>query len=175
MTKISLKEINKEYEKYQNIEEVRKAIRSVQSMKTRTRKMKTKSDYETRMNDLLKKEQVLKEVRTMFEPKRKFVTSYEKQDIEKLNYDETIKAIKSIQSKKSNTQFLTEDIETNKEYQNALRIESMLLEHKENVQPIEDYVVRISDIETIINELQSLENKLDKDFVVSKLQDLISK
>lgn len=174
MSNINLKEVQKEYNNYQNIEEVRKAIRSVQTQKTRMKKQKTRADYNDRMNEILQREQILKEVRTMFEPKRKFVTEFTQEDVEQLNYEETMKAIKSIQSKKSNTQFLTDNIETNEEYQSALKIEQMLLEHKENVQPIEDYVVRKSDVETLINKLENMEDKIDKDFILEKLQELIN-
>src|SRR5574343_1895004 len=98
-----LKNIQELAEKFDDVEKVRIELKRVQSAKCRLLKQKARKDYDDEMRKILDYEQALKEVRSYFEPKDKPVTAYEKDDIEKLNYDETMKAIKSIQSKKCNS------------------------------------------------------------------------
>ena len=170
-----LKNIEKVAKSYQNVDEVKKAIRSLQSRKSRLKKQKSRKDYEELMTEILQKEQLLKEVRDYFEPKTIPVPEMTQKDIELLNYEETMKAIKSIQSKKCNTQHLTENINDNKEYQKACEIERMLLEHKKKVKPIEETVVRKSDINDLINHLQNQEEKISTKYVISLLEKLLDK
>src|SRR5690554_3583911 len=152
-----MKNIQEIAKSYENVEEVRKAIRSVQTQKSRMRKQKSRKDYDEKMTEILQKEQILKEVRDYFEPKTIPVPEMTQKDIWLLNYDETLKAIKSIQSKKCNVQHATENINDNVEYQKACQIESWLLEHKENIKAIEETVVRKSDINDLIDHLQKQE------------------
>ena len=91
-----LKNIEKLAKSFENVEEVRKAIRSVQTQKSRMKQQKSRKDYDERMTEILQKEQLLKEVRDYFEPKTTPVPKMTKKDIELLNWDETQKAIKSI-------------------------------------------------------------------------------
>jgi hypothetical protein len=170
-----LKNIQEVAKSYNDVEEVKKAIRSVQTQKSRLKQQKNRKDYDEKMTEILQKEQLLKEVRDYFEPKKIFVTQMTQKDIELLNYDETMKAIKSIQSKKCNTQHLTENINDNKEYQKACQIESWLLEHKKNIKPIEQTVVRKSDINDLIDHLQNQEEKISKEYIVSLLKNLLDK
>jgi len=170
-----LKNIEKVAKSYGSVEEVKKAIRSLQSRKSRLKKQKARKDYDKKMTEILQQEQLLKEVRDYFEPKRKPVTKMTKADIELLNYDETMKAIKSIQSKKCNVQHLTENIEDNEEYKKACQIEQWLLEHKKQVKPIEETVVRKSDINSLINHLENQEEKISTQYVISLLEELLNK
>lgn len=168
-----MKNIEKIAKSYENVEEVKKAIRSLQSRKSRLRKQKSREDYEELMTEILQEEQTLKEVRDYFEPKTIPVPEMTKNDIELLDYDETLKAIKSIQSKKCNVQHATENINDNVEYQKACQIESWLLEHKQNIKPIEETVVRKSEINDLIDHLQNQEVKISTDYVISLLENLI--
>ena len=170
-----LKNIEKVAKKYKDVEEVKKAIRSIQSRKSRLKKQKKRADYEKLMTELLKEEQLLKEVRDYFQPKKKPVTQMTKADIQLLNYDETLRAIKSIQSKKCLVQHATEDLKNNTEYQKACQIESWLLEHKRNIKPIEDTVVKKSDINDLIDHLESLEEKISKEHITNLLKNLLNK
>lgn len=158
---------------FENVEEVKKAIRSIQTKKSRLRKQKIRKDYDELMTEILQQEQTLKEVRDYFEPKNIPVTQMTKSDIELLNFDETMKAIKSIQSKKCNTQHLTDDIKDNEEYLKACQIEEWLLEHKENIKPIEETVVRKSDINDLINHLENQDEKITTSYMIELLEDLI--
>ena len=170
-----LKNIEQVAKSYENVDEVKKAIRSLQSRKSRLKKQKSRKDYDERMTEILQQEQLLKEVRDYFEPKTIPVTKMTPKDIELLNYDETIKAIKSIQSKKCNVQHLTENINDNVEYQKACQIERWLLEHKENIKPIDQTVVRKSDINDLIDHLQKQDEKISTEYVVSLLNELLER
>jgi len=170
-----LKNIEQVAKSYTNVEEVKKAIRSLQSRKSRLKKQKGREDYEKLMTEILQQEQLLKEVRDYFEPKTIPVPEMTWEDIQLLNYDETIKAIKSIQSKKCLVQHATENIEDNVEYQKACEIEKMLLEHKKQIKPIEETVVKKSDINDLIDHLQKQEEKISTEYVISLLQKLLDK
>ena len=170
-----MKNIERIAKKFKDVEEVKKAIRSIQSRKSRLKKQKSRKDYERLMTELLKEEQVLKEVRDYFEPKKKPVTQMAWEDIQLLNYDETIRAIKSIQSKKCLVQHATEDLKNNTEYQKACQIESWLLEHKRNIKPIEETVVKKSDINDLIDHLQNQNTKIETKYVVDLLEKLLNK
>lgn len=170
-----MKLIEKAAKSYGSVEEVKKAIRSLQSRKSRLKKQKGRADYEELMTEILQQEQLLKEVRDYFEPKRIPVPEMTWNDIQLLNYEETIKAIKSIQSKKCLVQHATERIEDNVEYQKACEIERMLLEHKKKIKPIEDTVVRKSDINDLIDHLENQEEKISTGYVISLLEKLLDK
>ena len=170
-----LKNVEKVAKSYANVEEVKKALRSIQSRKSRLKKQKGRADYEELMTRILQEEQLLKEVRDYFEPKSIPVTQMSQKDIEQLNYEETLRAIKSIQSKKCLVQHATERIEDNMEYQKACEIERMLLEHKKNIKPIEETVVRKSDINSLIDHLENQEEKVSTGYVISLLKELLNK
>jgi len=170
-----LKNIEQVAKSYENVEEVKNAIRSLQSRKSRLKKQKGREDYEKLMTEILQQEQLLKEVRDYFEPKTIPVPAMTQKDIELLNYEETLRAIKSIQSKKCNVQHATENIEDNIEYQKACEIERMLLEHKKNIKPIETTVVKKSAINDLIDHLQKQEEKISTKYVISLLEELLER
>lgn len=133
-------------------------LKRIQSIKCRLKKQKGRADYENEMRNVLAEEQLLKEVRALLEPREKPVTQYEQADVDKLDYDETVKAIRSIQSKKTLSRWLTDVECDNDEYRNAVRIEAMLLEHKKTVQPVDEAYIRKSDLVTIIDTIESSGN-----------------
>lgn len=147
-------------------------LKRIQSVKCRLKKQKGKSTYQAEMEEVLRQEQLLKEVRALLDPKEKPVTMFEESDVENLDYDETIKAIKSIQSKKTNTKWLTPVEGDNDEYRNACRIEKMLLEHKANIKPIDETTIRKTELETIIETIESNKN-LSQDRIVEMLKGLL--
>lgn len=151
-----------------DLEKVQKELKRVQSIKCRLKKQKGKSSYQEEMTKVLQEEQILKEVRQLLEPKEKTVTTFEQEDVDRLDYDETIKAIKSIQSKKTLTRWLTDEEGNNDEFRNACRIEEMLKKHRDNIRPIEETVVRKSDLVTIIDTIES-----NKDLSQERIVELI--
>lgn len=169
-----LKEIQELAEKLGDVEAVKAELKRVQSVKCRLKKQKAREDYESEMTKVVAYEQALKEVRDYFEPKGTPVTQMTKDDIEKLNYDETMKAIKSIQSKKCNSQYLTERIDENIEYKKACEIEALLLEHKKTVKPIEDTVIKKSAVHNLIAHVETLQPEVKKEYVLKLLNGLLT-
>lgn len=151
---------------------VQAELKRIQSVKCRLKKQKGKSSYQQEMEAVLAEEQLLKEVRQLLNPKEKTVTTFEQDDVENLDYDETIKAIKSIQSKKTLTKWLTDVEGDNDEYRNACRIEKMLLEHKAQIKPIDETTIRKTDLETIIETIES-SGELSNERIVEMLKGLL--
>ena len=155
-----------------DMELVRKELKRIQSVKCRLKKQKGKSTYEQEMKSVLAEEQLLKEVRDLIEPHEKPSTQLTKEDIEKLDYDQTMRAIRSIQSKKTLSQYLTEVQFDNDEYRNACQIEEMLLEHKTTVKPLDQNQIYKSQIQAVI---ETIENNLElsNQEVIRLLQDIL--
>jgi len=152
-----------------SLDDLKKELKKVQSQKCRLIKQKTKKGYETEMTKVIKYEQALKEARNYLEPKKITVTTMTKSDIELLNFDETMKAIRSIQSKKCLSQYE----ETMSTYDEACKIEEMLIDHKNQVKPIEETVVKKSDINDLISNLEKLDSKIDKKYIIEQLQKML--
>lgn len=170
-----MKNIEQFAKQFEGIEHVKREIKRIQSIKCRLKKQKARKDYESEMEKVLKQEQVLKEVRQFLEPRKITVTTMTEEDIKLLDYDETIRAIKSIQSKKCNSQYNSEDLESNIEYQNALKIEEMLKEHRKNIRPIQETVVRKSELNNLIEDLENLEDTVSKEYLLERLNELLEK
>lgn len=147
-------------------------IRKVQSIKCRLKKQKGHAEYDSKMTEILQREQVLKEARALVDPKEKPVTAYQQADVDELDFDETMKAIKSIQSKKTLSRWLTTEEGNNDEYRNACRIEAMLLEHKKLVKPVDDAYVRKTDLQTVIDTIENSGN-LDQETILNMLKGLL--
>lgn len=155
-----------------DIELVKKEIKRLQSVKCRLNKMKGKSTYETDMKKCLEEIEVMSQVRSLLEPREKFVTEYDQSDVDRLDYDETVKAIRTIQSKKTLTKYLTTVEGDNDEYRNACRIEQMLLEHKKSVSPVEDSLIRKTDLVTIIDTIK-LDTNMSHERIIDLLESLL--
>lgn len=152
-----------------DMNEVKRELKRIASVKSRLKRQRGKSTYEVEMNDVLQYEELLKEVRNLLCGGQKSVPQYTIEDVQSLSYDETIRAIKSIQSKKSLTKWLTPIEGDNDEYRNACRVEQMLRDHKETLQP--------SGTSTMVKEkLQSIiDNKetLSKEDILKMVQDIL--
>lgn len=169
----NLKNIEKVAEKFGNdLNLVKKELKRLQSAKCNIKKQPGKKTYEADLKDVLEKEEVMKQVKNLLDPKEKPVTMYEQADVDLLDYDETIKAIKSIQSKKTHTRWLTTEEGNNDEYRNAVRIERMLIEHKNNIKPVDEAYIRKSDLMTIIDELEH-HVELSHERIIEMLKELI--
>lgn len=169
---VDLKEIEKKANEFNNdIDLVVKEIKKLQTAKCRLKKFKGRSDYDFKMTEILQKEEVMKEVKNLLDPKEKPVTMYTEEDVKKLDFDETVKALKSIQSKKCLTRWLTGNDGDNDEFRKACEIEAMLNEHKKAVKPVEDAYIRRSDLQTIIDTIESNVN-LSQDRILELLKSL---
>ena len=169
----NLKEIEKIATKFDNdVEKLATELKRVQSVKCRLKKCKGKSSYEKEMAEVLKYEQVLKEARQLLDPKEKPVTMYDQADVDQLDYDETIKAIRSIQSKKTLSKWLTTVEGDNDEYRKACEIEKLLVARRENIKPVDNEYVRKTDVQTIIDTIES-SGQLSQEKVVELLKSLL--
>jgi hypothetical protein len=173
MTKTNLKQVEKKAKELNNdLLEVAKELKKIQSQKCRLKKMCGRSNYEELMTNVLKEEELLKQVRQLLDPKEKPVTMYDQKDVDLLDYDETIKAIRSIQSKKTLTRWLTDEDGNNDEYKNACKIEKMLIERRNIIKPIDNEHIRKSDLVTIIDTIEST-NDISKERIVELLKNLL--
>lgn len=169
----NLKEIEKIANKFDNdVEKVAKELKRIQSVKCRLKKQKGKSSYEKEMTEVIKYEQVLKEARQLLDPKEKPVTMYTQEDVDQLDYDETIKAIRSIQSKKTITKWLTTIEGDNDEYRKACEIEKMLVERRNQIKPVDNEFVRKTEVQTIIDTIES-SGKLSQEKILELLKKLV--
>ncbi len=148
---------------------VKKELKRLQSVKCRLKKEKNDADYQERMQAVLDQEQILKEVRSLLDPKEVKVPDFGQEDVDRLDYDQTLKAIKSIQSKKCLCQ-QDPSIHGKEELEKAINVEKMLLEHKKTVKPVEDGLVRKSEIQSILTELQN-----NKKLTKKAIEELLSK
>ena len=170
---MNVKEIEvKARELGEDLEVVKRELKRVASVKCRLLKQKGRSDYEEALESVLKEEQLLKEVRTYITGAKKTVTTFEQSDVDKLTYDETVKAMKSIQSKKSLTRWLTTEEGNNDEFRHACKIEEMLKEHLKDVKPVEDNVVKKSDIQAVIETIETT-GKISTDKILEMLKGLL--
>lgn len=168
----NLKKVEEKAKELGTVEAVSKELKRVQSMKCRLKKQKGKSTYESEMNEVLREEQLLKEARQLLDPKEKPTTQYTQEDVDSLDYDETVKAIRSIQSKKTLSRWLTTVEGDNEEFKNAEKIEKMLIERREKIKPVDENNVRKTEIQTIIDTIES-SGKLSQEKVVELLKKLV--
>ena len=170
--KVDLIKVEQKAKELKTLENVARELKRIQSLKCRLKKQKGRSDYAEAMTETLAAEQLLKEVRQLLNPKEKPVTQYEQADVDQLDYDETIKAIRSIQSKKSLSRWLTTTECDNDEFRNAVRIEKMLIERREMIKPVDENNVRKTDVQTIIDTIES-SGKLSQEKIVELLKSLV--
>lgn len=156
----------------QDLENVKRELKRVASVKCRLLKQKGRPDYEEAMESVLKEEQLLKEVRTYLVGSKKTVTTFTQEDVDQLTYDETVKALKSIQSKKSLSRWLTTVEGDNDEFRSACKIESMLKEHIKSVKPVEDNMVRKSDIQNVIDTIETT-GDISTERILEMLKELV--
>lgn len=169
MSKVDLRDIKTVCEQFNNDPlKIEAKIKSVQSKKCRFKKMKKADNYDQEMQKLLDYEQVLKEAKASLVPKEKFVTQYEQADVEKLDYDQTRKALKSIQSKKC----LELQYDRIEEVEKAEKIESMLKEHLKEVKPVDEMYVRKTDVQTIIETIEN-DPTISTELILKHLKSLV--
>ena len=155
-----------------DVENVKKELKRVASAKCRLLKMKGLPDYDQKLEAILKEEQLLKEVRTYIVGHKKTVTTFEQAVVDQLTYDETVKAIRTIQSKKSLTKWLTTVEGDNDEYRAACKIEEMLKQHMATVKPIEDNTIRKSDLQSVIDTIE-MTGSISTEKILEMLKSLI--
>lgn len=156
-----------------DLHEVERQLKNLRSRKCILKKKKGLKNYESQMTTILQDIQLLVEVKALLNPREKFVTEYEQEDVDKLDYEETLRAKKTIQSKKFHTRWITDVEGDNDEFRNACRIEQMLLEHEKKVKPFDNEMyVRKSDLTTIIDTIES-SGELSQERILELLKSLL--
>ena len=149
-------------------EMIKKELKRVASVKCRLKKMIGKAGTEEKLQEIEKYENELKIQRDALVDRKKYVTEYEWEDIEALDYEEVCKAINSIKSKKSLSRWLSPIEGDNDEYRNAVRIEEMLYKRKEQLGG--DKRMRLKDA---IIELLNDSEALSKEDIVDRLKNML--
>ena len=167
------KKVEQIVESYGNdLAALKKAIKAVQSRKCLHLKKKGLPNYQAKLDEILREEQYLKEAIRLLDPKEKTTTEFTQEDVSKLDYDQTIKAIRSIQSKKTHTRWKTTVEGDNDEYRAACKIERMLLEHKEAVKPVEEAYIRKTELQAVIDTIES-SGSVSQERIVEMLKGLL--
>jgi hypothetical protein len=86
------------------------------------------------------------------------------EQINDLDFEQTVRALKSIQSKKCLTQY-DEDLV---EFNHAVTVEAMLKEHREQIKPNHDTTIRKSDINDLLEQVEG-QKKVDKNWLLEQL------
>lgn len=107
-------------------------------------------------------EEVLRAAKAQLAPAKKGVPSLTADDIAGLDYDETCAAIRSIQSKKSNTKYLSAKPGDNDAYRAACEVEAMLKAHRDELDPTRGGTVKKSVLAALIERAEAGEDILDE-------------
>ena len=173
MKNLNLKEIEKLCESFNNdLSEIEKNLKRVQCAKSRLLPQKGRPDYEQVLNEILGEEQMLKEAKRLLKPKKKTCMELTKNDIEMMTFDEVKDARNAIASQMSRTRWLTTIEGDNDKFRQATKIDEMLIERLKVVKPIEDTVVRKSDIQLVIDTIKASGN-LSNERIIEMLEGLI--
>lgn len=139
------KEIKALSEKYNNdLYLISKEIKRLASIKCRLKSMIGKPETASKLEEVEKEEKLIKTVRDYLKNTPKTVSELTEEDIKALNYEDTVKAIRSIQSKKTHTKWITSCKQdsngliipgTSPEYIEACKIETILKNHKKELEP----------------------------------------
>lgn len=174
MTKMNLKEVEKVAKMYNNdLSLIEKNLKRVASQKSRFKNQIGHPNYDEKMTEILKEYQLLKDAKSLLEPKKKFAIDLTKEDIDIMTYDEVLKSRNSIASKMTHTRYNSTIPEDNDEFRKAKRIDEMLKERLKVVKPIdEEVVVRKSDIKLIIDTIKTSGN-LSQERIIELLERLI--
>jgi hypothetical protein len=150
------------------IEEIKKELKRVASVKCRLKKMKGKVGTIEKLQEIEEYENSLKAQRDSLMDRKKYVTEFEWEDIQTLDYEEVSKAINSIKSKKSLSRWLSDVEGDNDEYRNAVRIEEMLYKRKEELGGSGRRTIKVE-----LQEILESCEQLSKEELIAKLQELL--
>lgn len=173
MAQVNMKAVEAKAAEFGNdLEKVKSELKRLQSIKCRLKKQQGKANFTKEMTRVLQEEELMKCVRSLLDPKEKAVPDFTQEDVDRLDYDQTVKAIKAIQSKKSLTKWSTTVEGDNDDYRAACAVEEMLVAHRATVKPVEDSYIRKSDLVTVIETIES-SGKLSQERILSLLKGLL--
>jgi hypothetical protein len=148
--------------------EIARQLKNLSSIKTNLKKQQLRKDYHEKLAAVTTAMDALQDERRRLQPPKHTVTTITQEQVADLDYDETVRAIKSIQSKKTRSQY-SEDREP---YESAIRIEQMLLAHKETLKPSDRSSVRLSTIREILEIASQSPDPLD--YITKALNELLT-
>lgn len=151
-----------------SIEEIKRELKRVASVKCRLKKMKGKVGTLEKLQEIEEYENSLKVKRDSLMDRKKYVTEYEWEDIQALDHEEVSKAINSIKSKKSLSRWLSPIEGDNDEYRNAVRIEEMLYKRKEELGGTHKRSIK-ADLQELLDNCEDL----TKEELIAKLHSLL--
>lgn len=168
-----LKKVEAKANELKTVENVNRELKRIASVKCRLKKQKGRADYSDKMTEILQQEQLLKEAKNLINPAKKTVTAYTQNDVDLIDdYDELAKAIRTIQSKKTLSRWLTTVEGDNDEFRNAEKIEKMLLERRKIIKPVDDANIRKTDVQKIIDTIES-SGELSQEKIIELLKNII--
>ena len=118
-----------------SIENVNRELKRLASVKCRLKKMPGRSDFQANMTEVLLQEELLKNVKNYISGPRKTVNTLTQEEVNRMTLDEVVKAIKSIQSKKTHAKWQTTTPGDNDDFREACRIEEMLKARRDELNP----------------------------------------
>lgn len=128
-----------------SIAELNKALKRVASVKSRLNKAPGMPNWQDAMTACLQEYELLKRVRDYMAGPRKTASDLTAEDIDQMNYDEVLKALNSIWSKKAHTRY-ADDCKRDEDgmfipgsgvmFQEACRIEEMLKARRDLLKPV---------------------------------------
>lgn len=168
-----LKSIEKLANSYNNdLNLINKRLKTLASQKSRLTPQKGRPDYNEKMESILTEYQALTEVKRLLEPKKKTSLDLTQDDINMMTFDEVKNMRNNIASHLSRTRYISDIPGDNDEYRHAKRIDDMLKEREQIVKPIEDTVVRKSDVQMIIDTIKAA-GDLSNERIIELLEGLI--
>lgn len=150
MTAITAKAAAFDYD----VERINKELKRIASVKCRLKKFPNKRSFNEEMTAILQEEELLKCAKSYVSGPRKNVNTITQSEVDLLSLDETMKALRAIQSKKCHTKWLTTTPGDNDEYREACRIEQMLKDHRDALAPIKIGSVSKSDLKSLTASLR---------------------
>lgn len=116
-----------------DIVKVKRELKRIASAKCRLKQNPRKATFNDEMTKTLQEEYLLKAVKDLINGPRKNVNTLTQDEVDKMNPEEVIKAIRAIQSKKYHTRWLNDEEGNNDDYREACRIEEMLKRRRESL------------------------------------------
>lgn len=156
-----------------DLEAVKRELKRLSSAKSRLNKRPNAPGFEEQMTKLLQAEYTMQRVREYLAGTKKSYTTMSKDDIKNLSYDECVKALKSIQCKKTHTRWLTDTEGDNDEYRSACQIEAWLKEHKETIEPRKTGYIQKTDLLSRLSTLRTCGDLTAED-VINDLENYIT-
>ena len=142
---------------------VNKELKRIASVKCRLKKMPGRATFEVEMTNVLREEELLKNVRDYLVGPRKNVNTLDADAIANMSYEEVCKAIRSIQSKKTHTKWAEDCLKddqglfipgSGEQYKEACRIENMLLDRRAELKPADNTRLRKSDLQALLDTMK---------------------